>query len=326
MTKVNLYCAGGTGTNLGINFMSNLGHTTTGFATLEPYFIDTSRSNLHPVITDDRFYLVESSDPNFEGSGKKRDSNYKAISESMKSMLQDFKPSAFNIVVHSGAGGSGSVAGPVLVSELLKRDIPVIALVVGNTSSLIEVRNTLNTLKSYESISKTRKKPVIVGYLENGQDYTRKEVDQYMQTMIVSLSSLFSGDNRELDSEDLYNFLNFNEVTSYEPHLAAIRFSPEVMKLEKGETLLTLASLANDVENTEGGVPVTYQAVGYIPSEIEDSFQTNLPLHYGIISGFFQPVVARLEAKIEEHNDHVAAQVTKSIVSDEDTTEEGLIL
>lgn len=313
--------------NLGSKYMNNLGQETKGFATLEPYFIDTSSSNLSPVVTNDRFFLVESDDPNFEGSGKKRDSNYGAISESMKSMLQEFKPTPFNIVIHSGAGGSGSVAGPILVSELLKRDIPVIALVVGNTSSLIEVRNTLNTIKSYEAISRQRGKSVIVGYLENSPEMSRKQVDEYMQTMIASLSCLFSGDNRELDSEDLRNFINFDKVTTFGPHLAAIRFHPEEVTVDKGETLLTVATLANDVENTEAGEPVTYQAVGFVPTEVEDVFQSKLPLHYSIISGVFNPIVARLEEMVAEHDSHVASRVTKAVVSEDvETTEEGLIL
>ena len=100
--QVRIYAAGGSALNI-VSELENLRTTTEpGFANLAPCYIDTSRSNLSSKrIAEENMYLFEGTD----GSGKVRSTNYEAIVKNALAILQKFKPSAFNIILHSGGGG-----------------------------------------------------------------------------------------------------------------------------------------------------------------------------------------------------------------------------
>lgn len=99
--KINLYGIGGAGSNVVSHFTKYAGEKLVGYAELETYFVDTSRSNLSDKIPSEKVYLVDGLD----GSGKKRDSNYTVLAERAKEILQQFKPTDINIIVHSASGG-----------------------------------------------------------------------------------------------------------------------------------------------------------------------------------------------------------------------------
>lgn len=115
-----------------VNYLKSQGGD--GFAAIDPAFIDTSRSNLTPEIPEEKIYILDNTD----GSGKVRRENHAQISSSIKHILQSQQPGEFNIVVFSASGGSGSVLGPLIVSELLARGLPVVVLTAGrwNRTSL----------------------------------------------------------------------------------------------------------------------------------------------------------------------------------------------
>lgn len=105
MSQMNLFLLGGAGANIGKQFVQQNGKKEEGFAHITTYFVDTSRSNLSKDIPEDNIYLFDGLD----GSGKKRDSNYKSISESTHDILHRFKPADINVVVGSCGGGKLSV-------------------------------------------------------------------------------------------------------------------------------------------------------------------------------------------------------------------------
>ena len=117
-------------------------------------FIDTSSSNVKKGMNEDNVYIL----PNLDSSGKKRDENHLEISNVIKEVLVKHKPLDFNIVLFSLSGGSGSVIAPLLISELLSRNIPVIAVCIGSDESVLTANNTLKTLKSLEVIAKKNDK------------------------------------------------------------------------------------------------------------------------------------------------------------------------
>lgn len=97
-----IYGCGGMGANQTASFLKHAGKFESGFGQISPFFLDTSNSNLRVLnVPEDHVYLIEGVD----GSGKKRDSNYRAISERSKEMLHRFKPGDLNIVIHSASGG-----------------------------------------------------------------------------------------------------------------------------------------------------------------------------------------------------------------------------
>lgn len=319
-----LYGAGGAGVNLVSSLVNYNGEKSAGFAKINTFFLDTSSSNLPPNAPEDHVYLVDGLD----GSGKKRDSNYQIIAERSKEMLHRFKPGDVNVVVHSCSGGSGSVIGPTLVSELLNRGAAVIVIMIGSSDSRIEVNNTINTLKSYEVISQKRETPVIAVYYENSKDMPRGRVDQRINTTIALLAAIFSGENRELDSADLINFLNYQKVTSFKPKLSFLDFFSKNIEIGKDQSVVTLVTLTDEVTDSAVNLPVEYQSVGFISDATKKNIDIDLPIHTAVISGYFHDVMSRLTERLNTIDEARATHVDKSILDSHtvQSTHEGLVL
>jgi hypothetical protein len=324
MTTMNIYACGGAGVNIGSIFSSFQKTTKQNgrFAEINVYFIDTSKSNINSSVDKEKIYLIEGLD----GSGKKRDSNYSVISECSKEILHRFKPADFNVVLHSASGGSGSVIGPVLTSELLSRDEVTACVLIGSTGSKIETQNTLKTLKSYEVISKKRETPVACFYRENSPTKQRSKVDFEIQNAINILALLFSGNNRELDTADLRNFINYNKVTSYKTRLTLLDFLSGEIIIPKGQTLISLVTLVDDKTESDVAIPVEYQTVGFVNEEVKSIINVDLPIHACMIAGYFNQTVDALEARIKNYEEVRGAVVEKVIINDNlDSTDEGLV-
>lgn len=318
-----LFGCGGAGINLIQSFLAHAGKKEEGFAEFSPFFLDTSRSNIHGPVDVERVYLIAGID----GSGKKRDSNYRLITERSKEMLHRFKPGDVNVVIHSASGGSGSIIGPTLVSELLSREVPTIVIVVGSSDSRIETDNTIKTLKSYEVISKKREAPVAAVYYENSKDTPRGTVDARIQTTIVLLAAIFSGENRELDSADLKNFLNYPAVTSFNPKLTYLDFFSKEITIERDQTVVSAVTLTDSQTDSALPVPVEYQAVGFISDKTKEAIKFPLPIHALIVDGFYHNVIEKLENKLQLIDEARGAHVEKSILNKGDeSTDEGLVL
>lgn len=323
MSKMKIYAAGGTGINLGRHFIKYAGKSNPGFADIETVFIDTSKSNIDPAIPKEQIYLVD----DLDGSGKLRASNYTALSECSKEILHQHRPADVNVVIHSASGGTGSVIGPILVSEMLARGETVITILVGSTGSRIETENTAKTLKSYEVISHKRETPVIVAYRENSSDKPRGHVDSEVQTFVVLLAAIFSGSNRELDMSDLRNFLNYNKVTTFAPKLSFLDFFSKDILLSKGQAVVSLVTLVDENTSSEVAIPTEYQAVGFLPDHTRQSVSVELPIHACVITGYFNGVIDRLDNKIAAYDEARKVVIEKPIAArNAESTDDGLIL
>lgn len=321
--KLKMYNCGGAGMNLGSHFVKYLGQQAPGFAEIDTVFIDTSASNISSAIPSDKIYLVDGKD----GSGGLRRSNYDPLLECSKEILHLHKPEQANLVVHSASGGTGSVIGPILALEMLTRGETVIVIMIGGTPSLIQTKNTINTLKTYESYAKKHGVPINAVYRENSLDKPRSVVDKELQTMIVVLAALFSGGNRELDSADLRHFLNYTKVTSYGPKLTLLDLFSKDIVLGKGQSVISLATLVDDKVSSEVSQPVEYQTVGFLPDACKEAITINLPIHAATITGYFNGVIDALEEKVAKYGEAREAVVEKSIISTTDgATENGMFL
>ena len=331
MATLNIYGCGGAGINLAKKYIANSAASQheEGFCDMKAYFIDTSRSNLNdPAFNQENVYLMDGLD----GSGKKRDSNYGAIRERSKEIVQKFKPSEINVVIHSASGGSGSVIGPILAGEISEKSLTVIIL-IGSTDSRIETDNTIKTIMGYEVIAQKKDMPVAVMYYENGADKTRGMIDNEIGVDIALLSILFSGDNAELDSADLKNFINYQNVTTYKPSLTRLEFFSKEIELARDQYVASLATLTDENTDSKSNILVSYQAVGYINRASSAALNNGagnakLPIHAAMIVGYFHPHISSLQAKLAEFDEHRATVVQKSIADKamvEKATDDGLI-
>lgn len=317
---IRLYGAGGAGINIVGTWNSLQGIQAIGTGRVELAYVDTSRSNLPAGVDPDLVFVLEGVD----GSGKVRAENHVEITRNIRNVIQQHEPGDLNVVVFSASGGSGSVFGPLLISELLERNVPVVGIVIGSEESNITAKNTLNTLKSLEAIAKKKSVPVVVGYLHNERNGKRSENDTRARYLMSTLAMLGSRRNHALDTMDLINFLNFSKVTSVEPQLAVLHVYNEPADVDGARSPISIASLMRDPDQAGYTVTPEYEATGYPLEAIEDFDQ----LHFVITTDGVQDINKTLHARLDEVNKSSAARVKHdSIVSASDAvTDSGLIL
>lgn len=110
---------------------------------------------------------------------------------------------------------SGSVIGPLVAKELLKKDHNVMVVLVGDTGTEKFSRNTAGTIRSYEAISQETGKPVVCSYHQNNTipKMDTQAINMEIIKIISAMRLLFSGNNHGVDKSDLTNFINFYNVT-----------------------------------------------------------------------------------------------------------------
>jgi len=229
MNKLVIHYCGGAGLNIA-HAMAGKGlcKQGAGFCEIKPQYIDTSENNIRNLKRDD-FWRVTSKNVatnQIDGSGGERKTNFAAISANLEEYLNQYGYlnkviGEFHIVVFSAAGGTGSIVGPLLVTSLRKSDIPVVSIVIGDSSNGLSCKNTLNTIASLDGMAKrVAKKPYTVVYMNNyaanGSTASDREksVNESIYTTLTTLSLFMSGDNDDIDTKDMINFVSPNEYST----------------------------------------------------------------------------------------------------------------
>lgn len=239
---INVYCCGGAG--------SNIGKAINGTDSKVCY-VDTSISNLKGVDVDD-IYLVEDRD----GAGQLRSNTYAWFRGLEEEVLIRFKPSdTLNVIVHSLGGGSGSVIGPMLAREMINRGHRVIVIAIESRDSTKRIQNTLATLQTYQGVVNSLKSSVSLMYVENDR---RKQADEEILTFIELMSVITNKEHvDEFDTEDINNFINFDNVTDYDPGVGII----SLIKSKGGESVRGTATVSTI----------------YITTDKDSSIEDNIP-------------------------------------------------
>lgn len=317
---IRLYAAGGCGINIASFFEPAAGKQEPGHSIPHPVYIDTSMSNIRDGINKEHTFIIEGVD----GSGKVRRENYQEITKNVKSLLTEFKPMDFNVVVFSASGGSGSVFGPLIIGELLSRGLPVVAVVVGSDESNIAAHNTLNTLKSLEAIATKHELPVVMYYEHNEPGLKRSDIDISCRHLISALSILASRQNSEMDSKDIQNWVQYNKTTSVPPRLSLVEVYHSNEEADQATQPVSVASLLESPDSPSIKVAPEYHCAGY-PRNPGNGFKLT---HY-VITVAGVPVLARkIQERINELEQLKASRVLHDslVESRDDTTTEGLVL
>lgn len=320
-----LGCGGG-GTNISYALEKLRGSNELGFALADIAYVDASRSNMRSDIPAKSVYLIDGLD----GSGKVRSENHGEINLRVKDILQQFRPADLTIVIGTLAGGTGSVIAPLLVKELLLRGLPTIMIGIGDTSTRLDTENTLKSLQSFEAIARAVDAPVAMQYLQNSDRLSRAAIDKEVRQVVGSLCSLFSGENRELDSKDLYNFLFFSnpKVTTYRAQLATLHLLGANDDFSGLGNIISVASLLNEGEAWSLPVRPEYATYGYIPKGASEAVIKGAPYHFVVADGTVPEVVTELEGILKSMSEQQEARLSrKSILSSASRPDEsGLIL
>ena len=305
---VRVYACGGTGASIALNLdqLENTQH----IASRDIVIVDTSMSNLigsvNAVLPT---YIL----PDVDGSGKDRTANAKSIEKHAANIINTYPPSKINVVISSGGGGSGSVIAPCIANELLKNNENVIVIVTGNMESEKVAMNTLRTLQSYVSISKTKCLPI--AYIPNG-DY--KETNQKVAFIISGIQTLCSNKNYGIDSMDISNFINWTKVTQWNPGVALFTIHRgEIASADNENSIISVISISREHKNHNYPFTPSYSNDGQYPKEVAQ--QNVQDTHFVLSATAFVKLYNSIKSEVEtlEHKGNSARRViSEEIVLD----------
>lgn len=313
MKTVRVYCAGGLGMNIGSTLMGD------GY---DVCYIDSSKSNENHNVDPSNVCYV-SGIKGVGGSGGHRANNYRPIQEKIPGFLDDFPPADLNIVVFSLSGGTGSVAGSLIVSHLLRNNHPTAAVVLGDPTSEKFLENTINSLKTLEGISGTTGLPVVINYHENGPQ-SWGETDELIRYAIDSLATLGSQKNAYMDVMDVTNFFQYSNVTNAISQLACLDIFDSRQGASKSVEPIAIASLYTNRDEYVNFGDAKYTIYGFPNKPIMGGDQ----LHFVINHSGVEPIVAELnDHKAELSRKYSAQKQRKSLVDRDDNVDEnGFVL
>lgn len=342
MKTINVYAASGAGLDICKDMLEAQAQiNSTDFANLNITLVDTSTSNYNRNAEAFKKHNVPLvTIPNVDGFGQVRSSdNVSKILPYIGKILNENGDSEadLNIIIHSASGGSGSTLGPLMVSHLLKEDKNVLVFMVGDATTRRFAFNSRDTIKSYESISRSTNKPVNAHYFENdGTRETLVDINKDISSLIMDYRMLFGGNIHGVDSADLKNFLNYQYVTPVTPALTlanviSIPASSEVGTLSsklnafhddwKVITMVTVQSMSSSKYQE---VECDFRVDGTMEYQTTDKGKLN-NLYFVLTDNFFFDVVDQMSKVVAAHDKKSATRVSRQIeISDADDS--GLVL
>jgi hypothetical protein len=313
---IKIYACGGAGINIGSTFEHYRGHKEAGMADLDVCYIDTSRSNLKPGLSEDKIFIIPGLEEK-DGSGKKRGQNAQLIMKHSKEILQRFEPGYLSVFISSASGGTGAVEAAVLSNELLKQGHMVINVTVGVADSGAEIQNTLDTLQSFEGLSRSLKKTVPVAYFENNRETPMSKVDEKITELIVALAVMFSRENEGLDTQDMNHFLNVEVLTKFQPHVVGLEtYVGNLAPADHANTITVASAVTNkDARGIDFVLP--YTTYGILPSAVSKEISDQSPLHLVTKAYPFNDIAARLKDALTAMEKAAQASTAASTVLDD---------
>lgn len=295
---VKLYAPGGTGTNI-VGMLMQKYDLNNLNVKLETAVIDTSDSNLKkfPELQDNVFMVKTKKDTG--GSGKVRGENGEEIIRSIKPFLLENPPCDYNIVVFNAAGGSGSVAGPEIISELLAQECDVIGIIIEDDADVQGIENCVKTLQTFENIVESLESDVVISYHKNGPNFVK--VNEAAIISITALLHLFSGENDGLDTRDIKHWLRPSLVSDYDPSLYSLRISLGQEKFEeKILNPVAVASIYKNMEVTRLSTFIEYSTFGY--ADLSELGPDTDQIHFAVTSEGMDAHIDNLIERLETAN------------------------
>lgn len=196
--SVNIIGCGGAG----INMLRHVVSAVTGRATHR--YIDTSYSNLK---AGEEVIII-----NGDGSGGLRKENAPLVNQKLSGYTgEQLNLADINIIVFSLSGGSGSVLGPLLIKEISRRKKLTVAIVIASSEDQIHTENTLNTLKSLESITAADNIYLPIMIFNNA--YGRQVVNKHLPFKLERLVDLLTLPAIEIDKNDRLHWINVPKIS-----------------------------------------------------------------------------------------------------------------
>ena len=344
--KLILHLCGGAGINIGDKVLSTVADLGEGFADLVFNYIDTSRSNIDKINPLGKFTHINAASFGkgvIDGSGSVRSANAQDIEVGVKNYLDENRytknvTGEFHVVISSGSGGSGSTINPYIVNTLLSKNIPVMSVIIGDSSNGLSASNTIKTLMSLDNIVRRQNKPLTMMYVNNhkfiskGAQKAEEESNKILFNMFSALSLFMASTNEALDYADILGILdptmyNSSLPAPVKPGLYGIYIHSGGIEFEENMTPLIARSLSKEGVSFDTGLTLGHHKRGYISADntnVLSIYEDKLPLHLVLYANFFKDEVGVLN-KINQnykdileniHSDELFGDVNTSAIDD----------
>jgi len=334
---------GGAGISIVGNLKEPLENLGSGFSNIRVEYVDTSLADINSFKGDeDNFYLIKSSGVSKEilGSGGSRRENAKDIVEGVKEFVDNkkfnkSKVSTYYVVVSSGSGGSGSVISAMLIKNLLEKNLPVISVVVGDSTITQYTKNTLGTLATLDGVAKSTKKALSVMYNDNakgmgtGKDAKEESIDREIFRKLSALSLFLSGENKSIDQKDMVNFIEQSQST--ELNIKEGLYSVDVFVKDIELPAHAHVTGIRTIGTVESGTDNNIEKLDHIKRGTTDNnnviqlFKEQFPIHLVSYANAFTGISMELTDCIREADERSKASTVDSISNGFTADEDGLV-
>jgi len=345
VNTINVVACGGCGINIANSVFSDIKALGDGFSNIKLFGIDTSTSNSNGRYESDiDVYKISGTDfdtdkANITGSGGERQTNVPAIVNGVKEFLDVNKMRSpvngeYYVVISSGGGGSGSVISTLLTKELMKRNMPVIVLIVGDSSNGLSAINTLNTLAGFDNVAKSINKALSMVYVNNqaynsgNKERAEKDANKAVFNTMASISLFLSGVNSELDSTDMMNFINQSnyKTIKIKPGVYGLMSYSCDIKVPDGSVptiarSLTIEGISPDVDMTL----LNYKSGIVLEDNAKTIYEDQFPIHLVTYGNFLSREVKELQRVVSDYNNIMNSIESIDLVGEGEANDDGLV-
>lgn len=321
VSKIRLYSCGGAGINIGKEISSKSDR-------YDVAFLDSSLSNLQTVNDQSKTFLIKDMD----GAGKLRAKTYEAFKDEIEAAITQLKPSdVLNVVVSSLSGGTGSVIAPLVAKELLEQGKSVIVVGIASDDSIIEIDNTIKSIKTYNNFAHAVKMPVSMFYCPPG---VRGMTDKTVISLLVSLGVITDSQNtEEFDTADLHHFINYQKVTQLPVGLSNIFVSlndEPLKELERSSSAYVASTIlitVNRDSKLSGDAPEYLAKVIVTDPEYKNrNGESPSDIRIDNVIGRLPEMISDLESNLQEAKDRVKTSRINKIDVVEGIDDTGMVI
>lgn len=208
--KVIVHGCGGAGVNITAQVVERLKEVVEVFGVVETRYIDTATADVgeYDFIPESDVFIISSNKLNkvIDGAGGVRESLDKFIVEDIKNYVDKLDKAIddIHIIISSASGGSGSLIAPRLIHNLKMLKLPVIYIMVTDTSSVMYCDNSLKTAKHIELAGNKYGYSIPTIMIDNKE--ALDVVNARVGIQVEQLAILCNGNHKSLDTTDMIMF------------------------------------------------------------------------------------------------------------------------
>lgn len=315
-----VHACGGCGIAVSAKVFSKLESLGEGFCRIKYHYIDSSRANIDKIQPKGEFHQIKTkanSIDEISGSGAERKKFAIDIMANVKEYLDLNKylslvRSEFHVVIASASGGTGNIAASMIIRDLISRNIPVIAVIVGDSSNALSCFNTINTLASLNGVAVAAQKALSVIYINNhalsksgSMNKAEEEANKYLGNIMVSCSLFLSGENEDLDNQDMAGIIDQSHYSTIQvqPGLYGLVFYSKEITPVEGTIPTVGRTLTLEGKDFDPNLTLLHHKRGYVTSQnaIDVIKEENFPLHMVSFANYFKAEEASLKEQAKHY-------------------------